>query len=177
MSIVPIIIVLFSALLHAGWNIIGKRYQSSGPSFFLGATSATSLLLTPYILWYFTKVGWSTLPTQFWLLLIVSGLSQMVYMLGLAFAYSKVDIGIAYPLARGLPVLLVGAGTVMLGYDLQLNQWLGFALITLGCLMIPLQKFRQFRFADYANLGIVWALVAALGTAGYSIIDKEALAI
>ncbi|MCX9564075.1 EamA family transporter, partial [Vibrio cholerae] len=39
------------------------------------------------------------------------------------------------------------------------------------------QKFRQFRFADYANLGIVWALVAALGTAGYSIIDKEALAI
>ncbi|WP_162807901.1 EamA family transporter, partial [Vibrio cholerae] len=165
MSIVPIIIVLFSALLHAGWNIIGKRHQSSGPSFFLGATSATSLLLTPYILWYFSEIGWSTLPTQFWLLLIVSGLSQMVYMLGLAFAYSKVDIGIAYPLARGLPVLLVGAGTVMLGYDLQLNQWLGFALITFGCLMIPLQKFRQFRFADYANLGIVWALVAAIGTA------------
>ncbi|ELG4677384.1 DMT family transporter [Vibrio cholerae] len=177
MSFVPIILVLFSALLHAGWNIIGKRYQSSGPSFFLGATSATSLLLTPYILWYFNEIGWSTLPTQFWLLLVVSGLSQMVYMLGLAFAYSKVDIGIAYPLARGLPVLLVGAGTVMLGYDLQLNQWLGFGLITLGCVMIPLQKFRQFRFADYANLGIVWALVAALGTAGYSIIDKEALAI
>lgn len=108
MSFVPIILVLFSALLHAGWNIIGKRYQSSGPSFFLGATSATSLLLTPYIVWYFTKIGWSTLPTQFWLLLVVSGLSQMVYMLGLAFAYSKVDIGIAYPLARGLPCCWLG---------------------------------------------------------------------
>ncbi|MBU5895452.1 multidrug transporter, partial [Vibrio cholerae O1] len=67
-----------------------------------------------------------------------SGLSQTAYMLGLAFAYSKVDIGIAYPLARGLPVLLVAAGTVMLAYDLQLNQWLGFALNRLGCFEVVL---------------------------------------
>lgn len=177
MSSVPIILVLISALLHAGWNIIGKRYQSSGPAFFLAATGITALLLTPYILWYFTAIGWSTLPRQFWLLLMVSGISQMLYMLALAFAYRTVDIGIAYPLARGLPVLFVGLGTAWLGYELQLNQWLGFTLLTLGCLMIPLQSIAQFRIHDYTKIGIVWALVAAVGTAGYSIIDKEALAI
>lgn len=78
-------------------------------------------------------------------------------------------------MARALPVLMVGLGTVLIGYELSINQWLGFALITLGCLFVPLKQFSELRLKAYLNLGVLWALIAAIGTTGYSIIDKEAL--
>ena len=78
-------------------------------------------------------------------------------------------------MARALPVLMVGFGTLLLGYSLTYNQWVGFTLITLGCLVVPLKSFKDLRPRAYLNLGVLWALIAAIGTTGYSIIDKEAL--
>ncbi len=171
----PIVVVIASAFLHAGWNIIGKRFQASGPPFFLAACSTASLILSPLVMWYLHTIGWSTLPWTFWLLLLLSCFCQVIYIVGLIYAYRYVDIGIAYPLARGFPVLLVGFGTVALGHALLFQQWLGFSILTLGCVLIPLKSFRQFRLSEYKSIGIVWAFLAALGTAGYSILDKEAL--
>lgn len=99
----------------------------------------------------------------------------MIYLVGLGVAYKQADIGVIYPMARALPVLMVGFGTLLLGYSLTYNQWLGFALITLGCLVVPLKSFKDLKPRAYLNLGVLWALIAAIGTTGYSIIDKEAL--
>ena len=117
------------------------------------------------------------LPSQFWLLLVLSGMAQMVYLLGLANAYKQSDIGVIYPIARALPVLMVGVGTALLGYSQSFQAWFSFLIITLGCLFVPLESFKQFNIRNYANFGVVWAFIAAVGTAGYSIIDKEALSL
>ncbi|MGF1755685.1 multidrug transporter [Vibrio makurazakiensis] len=175
MELTAIVIVIFSALLHAGWNILGKANQGSGASFFLASGCAAAWLLTPYLVWYLYQVGLANLGTGFWQLLLVSGLCQIVYLVGLGTAYKHADIGVIYPIARALPVLMVGAGTVVIGYQLSLNQWIGFSLITLGCLFVPLKSFSEFRMKAYLNIGVLWALIAAIGTTGYSIIDKEAL--
>ncbi|MBW3695619.1 multidrug transporter [Vibrio sp. T187] len=177
MELSAILIVIFSALLHAGWNILGKSNQGSGSSFFLASGLSAALLLTPYLIWYMSTIGFATLPNAFWQLLLLSGLCQIVYLIGLGVAYKQADIGVIYPMARALPVLMVGAGTVALGYDLSTNQWFGFSLITLGCLFVPLKSFQDLRIKAYLNLGVLWALVAAIGTTGYSIIDKESLII
>ena len=71
--------------------------------------------------------------------------------------------------------MMVGALSMLLGNTLTHFQWLGFVLITLGCMLVPLTGFRQFTPRSYFNVGVLWALVAALGTTGYSVIDKEAL--
>ena len=175
MEFSAIIIVIISALLHAGWNVLGKSNQGSGSSFFLASGFAAAVILTPYLIWYVYSVGFANITIPFWQLLFLSGICQIIYLIGLGIAYKQADIGVIYPMARALPVLMVGLGTVLIGYELSLNQWIGFALITLGCLFVPLKQFSELRLKAYLNLGVLWALIAAIGTTGYSLIDKEAL--
>ncbi|MEZ8585339.1 EamA family transporter [Vibrio cyclitrophicus] len=175
MEFSAIVIVIISALLHAGWNVLGKSNQGSGSSFFLASGFAAAAILTPYLIWYVHSVGLSNISLPFWQLLFLSGICQIVYLIGLGTAYKQADIGVIYPMARALPVLMVGLGTVLIGYELSSNQWIGFTLITLGCLFVPLKQFSELRLKAYLNLGVLWALIAAIGTTGYSIIDKEAL--
>ena len=175
MEFSAIITVIISALLHAGWNVLGKSNQGSGSSFFLASGFAAAVILTPYLIWYVYSVGFANITIPFWQLLFLSGICQIIYLIGLGIAYKQADIGVIYPMARALPVLMVGLGTVLIGYELSLNQWIGFALITLGCLFVPLKQFSELRLKAYLNLGVLWALIAAIGTTGYSLIDKEAL--
>ena len=49
-------------------------------------------------------------------------LAEIVYLIGLGAAYKQADIGVIYPMARALPVLMVGLGTVLIGYELSANQ-------------------------------------------------------
>ncbi|NVJ57633.1 MAG: EamA family transporter [Vibrionaceae bacterium] len=175
MSLLAIILVVVSAFLHAGWNLLSKSNTASGPTFFLSSATAAALLLSPFLIWYFNIVGLAAMPTQFWYLLVISGVAQMIYLLGLGFAYKQADIGVVYPIARALPVLMVGVATVLLGYSLTVFTWFGFLLITIGCLFVPLESFSQLNIRNYVHLGVVWAVIAAIGTAGYSVVDKEAL--
>lgn len=114
---------------------------------------------------------------SFWGLLFISGISQMVYLVGLIVAYKHADVGVVYPIARALPVMMVGAISVALGHELSSQQWFGFLLITLGCMLVPLTNFRQMTLGSYLNVGVFWALIAAIGTTGYSVVDKEALSL
>ena len=50
MSIVPMALVVFSAILHAGWNILGKNNRGSGMAFTLAASATAAVILTPYIM-------------------------------------------------------------------------------------------------------------------------------
>lgn len=175
MSVWAILLVVFSAFLHASWNILGKANKATVQSFFFMTSFSMALLLSPFLLWFYFTAGSQYFSNQFWLLLFFSGLLQIIYLLGLGFAYKKADISLVYPMARALPVLMVGCIALMLGQAITLMQWLGFSILTVGCLLVPLTTLRQVSLASYCNVGIVWAIVAALGTAGYSIIDKLAL--
>ncbi|MFT7456010.1 MAG: phosphonate utilization associated putative membrane protein [Marinobacter maritimus] len=177
MSVAAIILVVISALLHASWNIIGKSNKGSVQAFFFMSTFCSALLLSPYLLWFYFQVGNEDLNTEFWALLLISGLFQILYLLALGFAYKKADVGMVYPMARALPVFLVGGLSFWTGQVLSPLQWSGFTLITLGCLLVPLQRFRELSFNHYLNTGILWAAVAAVGTTGYSMIDNMALSI
>ncbi|MDN3681975.1 EamA family transporter [Vibrio tapetis subsp. quintayensis] len=175
MTLFAFLLVLFSALLHAGWNLIGKSNQGSGSAFFLASALAPALLLTPFIVWFLVSASSADWPVEFMMLVLLSGVCQAVYLLGLANAYQQADIGVIYPIARAMPVLMVGFGTYLLGQNLDVHQWVGFSLLTVGCLLVPLTNFKQLNWSSYFNLGVLWAVVAAIGTTGYSIIDKQAI--
>ncbi|WP_026972138.1 EamA family transporter [Aliagarivorans marinus] len=175
MSFFAAALVVFSALLHAGWNLLGKSNQGGVIAYALLAALAGFALLSPFIAWYLLVLDITAVPMTFWALLGVSGLSQAIYIAGLGMAYKQADIGLVYPVARAMPVLLVGMVTALLGQHLGSVAWLGFGLITVGCVLVPLQRFSQIRLSAYLNGGMLWAIVAALGTVGYSVADKLAL--
>ncbi|WP_355661177.1 drug/metabolite transporter [Halomonas salifodinae] len=164
-------LVLVSVCLHAGWNLLGKR-RAPSLAFFTLAIAAGGLAFSPLLL---LGPPLASLPASFWGWLAASGLCQMLYMGGLAWAYARGEVSVLYPLARALPVVLVPLVAVgLLGsHELAGGDLAGMGLILAGALCLPLAGVP--RLASYLTPALGFALLAALATAGYSLIDARAL--
>lgn len=177
MSLFAIILVCISAFMHAGWNLLSKsQYPSS--FFFLIASTAGALLLSPVLIIYWDTVVHG-ISFQVWQLVSMAGLFMALYYIALAGAYRAGDISIAYPIARSFPVIVVSVVTLILGRADQVSGLCitGIVLVVGGCFLIPLQRFGDFRLKNYFNGTCGLALLAAIGTSGYTIVDDEALRI
>ena len=174
MTSIAIILIIISAIAHASWNLLGKS-QKPNAAFFLfanifgtiilGIAANTALGIIPQI------------PSSVWYLLIATGLCQTIYFTGLSNGYRHGDLSIIYPVVRGLPALIVVIASLLLGRSEHISTqsiW-GCVFIFGGCLILPMHRFRDFRVDNYRNLSSFFALMAALGTVGYSLIDDMAL--
>lgn len=167
-------LILVSALLHAGWNLIGKRTAQT-VRFYAWAMALGMVVFSPLLLRVWADVV--ALPALFWWLLLGSGLCQTLYLTGLAKAYTHGNLNIVYPLARALPVLIVPA-VVLITYgqsQLRTSDLIGMGLIMLGSLALPLLCWRDWHWRHYCTPEIGWVLLAACATAGYSILDSAAI--
>jgi len=166
-------LVLVSVCMHAGWNVLGKRNAPSLASFTL-AYGAGGAVMLPLVLLGPTLTA---LPSAFWGWLALSGLCQMLYMGGLAWAYARGDVSVLYPIARALPVVLVPLVSIALLGSRVLDRWdgLGMVLVVAGALCLPLSHPQARRISTYLTPAMGFALLAAAGTVGYSLIDKQAL--
>jgi len=175
MTLIAILLVVLSACVHASWNLLTKRRRPTA-SFFLLASLTGAVLLSP-ILFLHANVVLNHIPPMVWMFLIIAGFCMVMYYVSLASAYRAGDLSIAYPIARALPVVIVLIVVVILGRSDQvsLESIFGALLVVVGCFMLPLQHFSEWRLKNYLTLTCVMAFIAALGTAGYSMVDDEAL--
>ncbi|WP_417862499.1 EamA family transporter [Vreelandella venusta] len=175
MSPAALALVLFSVCMHAGWNVLGKRNAPS-LAFFTLAYGAGGVLLLPLV-WLGPSLA--ALPNAFWGWLALSGLCQMLYMGGLAWAYARGEVSVLYPIARALPVVLVPLVSIALlgNRTLDVADGIGMALVVAGALCLPLSHPEARRLSTYLTPAMGFALLAAAGTVGYSLIDKQALAL
>ncbi|NLF01514.1 MAG: multidrug DMT transporter permease, partial [Anaerolineales bacterium] len=169
-----LLLILASTVTHAGWNLLSKQERPSA-AFMLVANTLGMVLLAPALVFYGSALR--SFPLSVWLLVGVTGVCQSIYFSGLAGAYRWGDMSVAYPLARAVPVVLVAAVSLALGQRDQftLQALAGMALVVAGSLLLPRQRFGVFRARDYVQLSTALALLAALGTAGYSLVDDHAL--
>lgn len=174
MSLTAVVLLVIAAFTHAGWNFISKR-QHPTLAFYLVANTIGVFGVLPILPWYWSKIP--LIPQSVWIFVIMSGFFLAAYLATLAGSYRIGDMSIAYPLARSLPVILVTVITILLGKGHEVGWWLiaGIILVMAGCLMLPIKVFRDFRFQDYLNLCCLLAVLAAIGIAGYTIVDDEAL--
>ncbi len=174
MTLTAVILILISAFTHAGWNLLGKREQPSA-AFFLLANTFGFLCLLPALILFGSAVP--VFPASVWLLLAATGFVQALYMLGLANAYRRGDLSILYPIARSSPIIVVIIVTLFLSRSNQVSAqciW-GIVLVVVGMFVLPMKSFGDFRIGNYFNSSVLFALSAAFATAGYTIIDDEAL--
>ncbi len=174
MSLTAMLLLVLSAFLHAGWNLLGKRAKSTGIFFFIAAL-AGSLFLLPFLILYHSALQFFS--PGIWLLLIGTSFCLSVYYLGIVGAYRSGAISVAYPMLRALPVVLVTLLSIILGRGQELSPiaLVGIGLIFLGVLGLPMTSFKDFTRSNYFNRSNLFALIAALGTVGYSLIDDTAL--
>ena len=171
MSLFVIFIIICSTFMHAGWNLLA-RYNRAERDFYFK-------MLVIMIVTGFVPAVWSELvtrsltPTAWWCVL-GSGFSAGLYLFFLARAYEESDFTVVYPVARSLPVIFVAFIDVLRGRELTVFGWLGILMVAAGCVFVPLRSFRDFSLGNYFNRASLWMFFAALGTVGYTTLDKIA---
>jgi uncharacterized membrane protein len=175
MSFVAMLLIVVSAVTHAAWNFVGKRERPSS-SLFLIATIMGGIVMLPVVAWY--REGYALIPASVLGWVVLTGLFQAVYFGMLAAAYRTGDMSLVYPLARSVPTLLVTAVALLMGTATAISNLClaGIVLVIAGCSILPIVHFRTIKLASYLNACCCFAMIAAIGTAGYMVIDKYALA-
>lgn len=175
MSGIAISLIIVSAFLHATWNFHSKRIHPT-VGFFVVGTLAGALILTPILIYWHGLL--EAIPPRGWMLLVLGGSCHAIYYYGLATAYNLGDMSIAYPFARALPLVFVTVLTMIfgLGGTISAQALNGFALILIGCFLLPMGRFSDLRLSNYLNGSCLFAIVAAIGTSGYTITDDRAMA-
>ena len=174
MSLTAVLLLVPAALLHALWNLLGKRQHPSTALFLLANITAV-LLMSPFLLWHWGKIA--AIPVQVWELALFTGFFNGGYYVALARAYRAGDLGIAYPLIRSIPALLITLVEVVRGRGEHFGPLYlaGIVLLTLGCFILPLRLGQDFRWSRYLSPCCRWAGLGAVFIAGYTLIDSTAV--
>jgi drug/metabolite transporter (DMT)-like permease len=155
------LIVLLSALMHAGWNFLIK----ASPDKLLDTValafggSLVAVLLLP----------WVPLPeaaSRPWL--GVSVFIHIAYFVALVESYRHADLSMAYPLMRGMAPLLVALAAPALGEPLSPGLLGGIALVGVG-IMLP--AVIGLRAGAVARAGLWFALGNSAIIALYTVVD------
>ncbi len=170
MPIAIVGLLLCSALLHAGWNLLVKR-------------AGEKLVFT----WWALIVGWigfgpvllfaPRLPLRVWPYILFSTIFEVAYFYTLTRAYDHGDFSLVYPIARGTaPGLLAVWSALFLGEIPRAGGFAGLALLLCGLVIVGggAQWLRRKRQAVGAG-GIATALVTACCISVYSVIDGAAV--
>ena len=163
-------LLLASAMLHAGWNLLVKR-------------AGVKLVFT----WWALVVGFVAfgpvlligphLPLRVWPYILFSTLFEVAYFFTLTRAYDRGDFSLVYPIARGTaPGLLAVWSALFLGEIPRAGGFAGLALLLCGLIIVGggAQWLRRKRQAVGAG-GVATALVTACCISVYSVIDGAAV--
>ncbi len=116
----------------------------------------------------FAAAGWRVEAAAIpWI--VASALLELVYYFLLTAAYSRSDLSLVYPIARGVAPVLVLVGATVAGVTLGPWQALGVVLVGGGVLLV-----RGLR-GPVDGRGVALALVIAGTIAGYTLVDNEGI--
>lgn len=159
-------LVLVAALLHATWNTLIKF---SGERLLVIACMDSVALLFVVL-----AVGFVSLPPlELWPWLVASALFELLYRYLLIQAYRVGDLGLVYPLMRGLsPLVVLVLTLVFAGEVLSNQQILGILLIPFGMVCLLWQGGGGDRL-PWSMLPMVLLIGLCIGC--YTFLDGQAL--
>jgi drug/metabolite transporter (DMT)-like permease len=163
----PLLLVA-SAMLHAGWNALLKREPDKTAA--AAVVLAVAALVTAAIVPLAAGPAFPTRPA--WLWALGAGACEGAYMATLALALTRAPLGLAYTIARGGAMLLVWPVSVaLLGERAGWLSVLGALAVGLGLATTQLQRAPD--PTRPARLAWAWACAACI--AGYHLCYDRAL--
>ena len=166
-----VVLVVGAAACHCAWNLLLKS-AAHRTEVSLGALVVGVLLASPALVVHSIR----DVPPEGWLLILLSGVLETAYVIGLTAAYGAGDLSLVYPIARGTPALVIAPLSVLLlGDRLSPEGLIGIALVVLGL-------FATHRSEGGAAGGppqgraVALALLTGLAIAGYSLVNKLGVA-
>lgn len=148
--------VLAGALLHAAWNALIRSGRDKALD--TGLIHGLGLVVALPV------VAVTGFPrAEAWPYLVASWVIHVGYYIALAGAYRHGELGLTYPVMRGLaPLLVAGVSAPLLGEALAPQAWAGIAAVCLGVVAVGLSPgaaagghpAKALRYA-LANAGII----------------------
>ncbi|MBE6365525.1 MAG: hypothetical protein E7053_07210 [Lentisphaerae bacterium] len=172
MSWTAFFLIVISAVLHASWNLLAKKYHMTLPFYAVICSTAAAMWLHVQ---FWTPVPVWDLPWQFWASLAGSVASDaMIYCGALVMVYRLMDMSTAYPMMRSLPLLLTVGVTALfgMGKSLSVCAVVGMTMVFFGCMCVPLKQFSDWNWRSYLQKNMFFVLLAACGTTGYTVFDS-----
>lgn len=155
-------VVLAAALLHASWNALvkaGTEKRLDTVAITAGA-AAIAVLVLPFL---------PAPAAASWPYLVASALIHVVYFAGVVAAYRAGDLGLVYPVMRGLAPALVGLGGAVAADEvLATSGWAGIALVSAGVAVLAWPRGAAGAATARA---LAYALATAVVIALYTVID------
>jgi len=152
---------LCAAFLHAGWNALIK----------LRAGTVTIMMILTLVQGGVGILVAATRPLpegEVWIWLVASGVFHAAYKVFLALAYEHGDLSRVYPIARGTaPLIVLAVSALALEDAVSLLEVTGILTLGVGILLMGRGAFQHGESRRLVPL----ALLSAMGTAGYSLVD------
>ncbi|HEY3196162.1 MAG TPA: EamA family transporter [Candidatus Dormibacteraeota bacterium] len=164
MIAVAIALALAAAVVHATWNVLVKITGDPMRTFHRATVVAALVITPPAIAGWFID-GRPGLPPAAVGFAAVSALIELAYLYLLSAAYTRGELSVVYPIARGsAPLLAVMAGLFVLGERLTPAQLIGVTLLLLGILAVTLPQ--------SSGRATVPALLTGVSIAAYTAVDR-----
>jgi drug/metabolite transporter (DMT)-like permease len=153
------LLALAAAVLHAGWNVLLARARD------VLAATTVALVLSVLLFAPVAAATWDVDAAAVpWI--AASAVFEIVYFVLLTTAYSRSDLSLVYPVARGSAPMFVLAGAAIAGATVGWGQALGVLLVGGGILLV------RGVGANTDARGAVLALAIGAAIAGYTLVDK-----
>lgn len=156
-------LVLLSAAMHAGWNLIAKLGQDR--------LVAMAVIKAPNIVLSVALLAWAGLPApESWPFLVASATINGFYFVFLIRAYQSGDLGVAYPVARGIAPLLVMLLSAAVTREVPSPAGVVGVLVISMALLALAAKGGADPTGQHRTT-ILWASAVGLTIAGYTVVD------
>ena len=174
MTNVAILLVLSAAFVHAAWNYLAKR-AAGGPAFvWLFATLSGVIYAPVSLLVIYFKRPSIGLPGLFFML--VSALLHLAYYLLLQRGYSKGDLSLVYPLARGTGPMFSCLAAILLFHERPgMLAVIGICLVIYGVFTLTGGTRLFNRKNPQTGWALRYGLISGLIIAAYTVWDKHAV--
>lgn len=154
----------------------GQEGQLADRIFLLGLSRGNPSLSPLFIGFGVFLTFLSQASAKLWLLSIISGLIQTVYLISLIEAYREGDLSLVYPVSRSTPLFTQLWAVLFIGEILSSMGVAGIVLVTTGIFVISSGYFQSGSAVHQAKrsskLPYLLAFVAAILGSIYSVIDK-----
>lgn len=167
-------LVLVAAVLHAVWNIAAKRVEGNSRVFVWCYGTASALLWLPVGLVLLARDGWQDVP-RLLLASAVSGVLHNVYGIVLNTGYSRAQLSVVYPTARGAgPLISMAVALLVLGEHVEWHQVVGGLVVVAGVAVVAGAGAPKLG-TDRGGAGIRWGVYTGATIAAYTLWDGYAV--
>jgi uncharacterized membrane protein len=172
MDNLPFALVLGSIFTHAYWNYLIKRSGNKHIFTALSKLAEISIFAVPAIYFLLTLA----FDLYFLILVLVAAAITFVNYFFLSSAYKYGDLSLVYPISRSSVLFLPILAYFLIGERIDSVGATAIVLILLGTFVMHLDAFSGtgFRnlFKNISTRGSLYAVLAALTVAGYTLWDK-----